>query len=143
MHRSNNSMILLNEQGIDIDDITRKRWERDIYNRFKEARERFPEFFPCFEIRNYPVNRLYYSIHFKPLTQYAERLTRHTPDFPHTETFKPIEMLWDEGGKSELDRLFARFPTQRSLKPAKQNWANHFWTSPIPDIFKTSRMSNR
>ncbi|MEQ9552773.1 MAG: hypothetical protein RIM23_24555 [Coleofasciculus sp. G3-WIS-01] len=124
MHGSNNSMILLNEQVIEIDEITRKRWERDIYSRFQEARERFPEFFPCFELKNYPVNGLYYSIHFKPLTQYAKRLTRHTADFPHTEQFKPIEMLWNEYGKSELDILFESFPTQRALKPAKLGWAN-------------------
>jgi hypothetical protein len=101
----------------------RQRWEQDITSRFREARARFPEFFPCFELRDNPQTGLQYSIHFQPLTGHAKALIQFAPQFPHQKEFKPIEQLWNEVGQSELDILFERVPTQLKLKPPKQLWS--------------------
>ncbi|MBE9125955.1 MULTISPECIES: hypothetical protein [unclassified Coleofasciculus] len=105
-----------------LDTITLNHWEKDIYNRFRESKKRFPEFFPCFKLKNHPVAGLCYSIHFQPLTQHAQALIGNAPRFPHQEEFKPIEKLWNEFGQSELDILFEHFPTQLALKPPKPEW---------------------
>lgn len=102
----------------------RQRWEQEIYNRFQEARQRYSEFFPCFELKEDPVEGLQYSIHFKPLTQYAKTLVYNAPLFPRREEFKPIEQLWNEDGQSQLDIIFERFPTQSALKLPKEPWAS-------------------
>ncbi|WP_233222523.1 hypothetical protein [Chroococcidiopsis sp. CCALA 051] len=99
-----------------------QRWEQEIYNRFREARRRFPEFFPCFEIKENPITGLQYSIYFKPLTKYAQKLACNAPLFPYQEEFKPIEQLWNENGQSELELIFNRFPTQSALKPPQPAW---------------------
>ncbi len=99
-----------------------QRWKQEIYNRFREARKRFPEFFPCFELKYNLVEGLQYSIYFKPLTRYAETLTCNAPLFPNHKEFKPIKQLWNENGQSELDIIFERFPTQLALKPLKAPW---------------------
>lgn len=104
-----------------------QRWEQEIYNRFREARKRFPEFFPCFELKYNPVEGLQYSIHFKPLTEHASSLTRNAPLFPHHQEFKPIERLWHSDGQSELDIIFDHFPTQLALDPPKQPWGARLW----------------
>jgi len=95
-----------------------QRWEQEIYHRFREAKKRFPEFFPCFELKP-SITGLQYSIHFQPLTKHAEALISNNPFFPHHEEFKPIEQLWCNG-QSELDILFASFPTQLALEPPKK-----------------------
>lgn len=99
----------------------RQRWEREIYNRFKEARKRYPEFFPCFELKE-SLQGLQYAIYFKPLTQYAKILTSKALHFPQQQQFKPIEQLWQENGQSELDIIFERFPTQLALKLPRKSW---------------------
>ena len=104
-----------------------QRWEGEIANRFREAKKRFPEFFPCFELLESPGTGLQYSIHFEPLTGHAKALTEQTPLFPHQKEFKPIEKLWHEDGSSELDILFERFPTQLALLPPKQPWGTRLW----------------
>ena len=104
-----------------------QRWKQEIYNRFREARKRFPEFFPCFELKYNLVEGLQYSIHFKPLTEHAKALTRLAPLFPHHEEFKPIERLWHSDGRSELDIIIEHFPTQLALEPPKQPWGTRLW----------------
>lgn len=101
--------------------LYRQLWEQKISQRFQEARQRYPEFFPCFELKE-SVKGLQYSIYFKPLTQYAQTLASNTSVFPHYQTFKPIEQLWQEDGQSELDRVFERFPTQIALELPKEPW---------------------
>ncbi|PPS39856.1 hypothetical protein [Chroococcidiopsis sp. TS-821] len=99
--------------------LCRRRWQQEIYNRFQEARQRFPEFFPCFELRETLDAKLEYSIHFQPLTQYAKVISSNNPLFPHSEEFKPIEQLWNSEGKSQLDIIFEHYPTQLALRPHK------------------------
>jgi len=99
--------------------LCRRRWQQEVYNRFREARKRFPEFFPCFDLRENSDGKLEYSIHFKPLTKYAKGLLVDNPLFPHNEEFKPIEELWNSQGKSQLDIIFERYPTQLELKVSK------------------------
>lgn len=70
-----------------------QRWEQEVYNRFQEARKRFPEFFPCFDLKYDLIEGLQYSIHFKPLTKHAEALISNAPLFPIQEKFKPIKQL--------------------------------------------------
>jgi len=96
-----------------------KRWQQEVYNRFREARRRFPEFFPCFELRENSDAKLEYSIHFQPLTKYAKVLSSNNPLFPDREEFKPIEQLWNSEGKSQLDIIFEYYPTQLALKASK------------------------
>jgi|UPI00058505C3 hypothetical protein len=110
--------------AIDITSLNffRQRWEQEIYNRFREARQRFPEFFPCFEIKEDPLAGLQYSIYFKPLTKSAQKLACNAPLFPYQEEFKPIKQLWNENGQSELEIIFDRFPTQSALKPSQAGW---------------------
>lgn len=96
-------------------------WEQDIYNSFKEARKRYPEFFPCFELKE-SLQGLQYTIYFKPLTQHAKTLVGNALLFPYQPQFKPIEQLWQENGQSELDMIFERFPTQLALKLPKKSW---------------------
>lgn len=98
-----------------------QRWEQDIYNRFNEARKRYPEFFPCFELKE-SVHGLQYAIYFKPLTQHAKTLVSNALLFPHYQQFKSIEQLWQENGQSELDIIFERFPTQLALKLPRKSW---------------------
>ena len=105
-------------------------WQQDIDKRFQEARKRFPEFFPCFELKFNMVEGLQYSIYFKPLTKHAEALTCNAPLFPNHEEFKPIEQLWNENGQSELDVIFECFPTQLALKPLKP-WRVQWWKSAL------------
>ena len=104
-----------------------QRWESEIANRFREAKKRFPEFFPCFELLEIPGKGLQYSIHFEPLTEHAKELSEQTPLFPRHKEFKPIEKLWHSDGSSELDILFERFPTQLALLPPKQPWETRWW----------------
>ncbi len=99
--------------------LCRRRWQQEIYNRFREARQRFPEFFPCFELRETLDAKLEYSIHFQPLTKYAKVICSKNPLFPHSEEFKPIEQLWNSEGKSQLDIIFEHYPTQLALRPDK------------------------
>ena len=113
--------ITISREDILISEAYCQRWQQDIYNRFQEAKKRFPEFFPCFELKYGSAARLQYSIHFQPLTGYAKALIQSRPDFPHQEQYKPIEQLWDASGQSELDRLFERFPTQQVLKPSRRS----------------------
>lgn len=110
-----------------------QRWQQEIYSRFQEARKRFPEFFPCFELK-YSPEGLEYSIHFKPLTRHAEDLTCQAPLFSTHEEFKPIEQLWSEDGQSELDIIFERFPTQLALQSRKEQWGQ-LWKS-IVELIK-------
>lgn len=99
--------------------LCRRRWQQEIYNRFREARQRFPEFFPCFELRETLDAKLEYSIHFQPLTKYAKVISSKNPLFPDSEEFKPIEQLWNSEGKSQLDIIFEHYPTQLALKAHK------------------------
>lgn len=98
--------------------LCRRRWQQEVYNRFREARQRFPEFFPCFELRE-NSEELEYSIYFKPLTKYAQGLLLNNPLFPHNQEFKPIKELWNSEGKSQLDIIFEHYPTQLALKTSK------------------------
>lgn len=98
-----------------------QRWEQDIYNHFKEAKKRYPEFFPCFELRE-SLHGLQYAIYFKPLTQHAKTLVSNVLLFPHYQQFKSIEQLWQENGQSELDTIFERFPIQLALKLPRKSW---------------------
>lgn len=109
------------QQKATIDFFYRQCWEQDIYNRFKEARNRYPEFFPCFELKE-SLQGLQYTIYFKPLTQNAKTLADNALFFPYQQQFKPIEQLWQENGQSELDMIFERFPTQLALKLPKKSW---------------------
>lgn len=118
-----------------------RRWKQEIYSRFQEARKRFPEFFPCFELKFNPEG-LEYSIHFKPLTKHAEDLTCHAPLFPIHKKFKPIEQLWSEDGQSELDIIFKRFPTQLTLKPHKEQWGTQLWKL-IVELIKQEKRLNQ
>jgi len=102
-----------------------QRWELEIASRFHEAKKRFPEFFPCFELLEIP-RHLLYSIHFQPLTGHANTLIEQNPTFPHQKLFKPIEKLWGEDGINDLDRLWLKFPTQLSLSPPKPSWTTKF-----------------
>lgn len=104
-----------------------QRWEREIASRFREAKKRFPEFFPSFELLESPGKGLQYSIHFEPLTEHSKALIDQTPLLPHHKEFKPIEQLWQEDGSSELDILFERFPTQLALLPPKKPWGTRSW----------------
>ncbi|AFZ28909.1 hypothetical protein Glo7428_0300 [Gloeocapsa sp. PCC 7428] len=99
--------------------LCRRRWQQEIYNRFRESRQRFPEFFPCFELRETLDAKLEYSIHFQPLTKYAKVISSNNPLFPNSEEFKPIEQLWNSEGKSQLDIIFEHYPTQLALKSHK------------------------
>jgi catechol 2,3-dioxygenase-like lactoylglutathione lyase family enzyme len=103
-----------------------QRWELEIVSRFHEAKKRFPEFFPCFELLEIPQQRLLYSIHFQPLTGRANTLVEQNPTFPHQKLFKSIEKLWEEDGINDLDRLFLKYPTQLSLLPPKPLWTTKF-----------------
>lgn len=100
----------------------RQLWEQQVCQRFQEARQRYPEFFPCFELKEDSVKGLQYSIYFKPLTQYAKNLVENASLFPHYQAFEPIEQLWQEDGQSKLDKIFARFPTQTALQPPRKPW---------------------
>lgn len=112
--------------AITVDNLLyRQRWEEEIYNRFREAKKRFPEFFPCFELKEFQGG-LQYSIHFQPLTERAKILATNNPVFPSKEQFKPIQQLWCNG-KSELDILFASFPTQLALKSIKVSREVGWW----------------
>jgi len=104
----------------------RQRWESEIVSRFHEAKKRFPEFFPCFELLEIPKQRLLYSIYFQPLTERANTLIEQNPTFPHEKLFQPIEKLWGEDGLDDLDRLFLNFPTQLSLLLPKPAWTTKF-----------------
>ena len=120
----NRQQVEIDQIIIPVDDIIMteaycQRWQQDIYSRFRETKKRFPEFFPCFELKYDLAARLQYSIHFQPLTGHATALIQSRSDFPHQEKFKPIEQLWDASGQSELDELFERFPTQLALNPPK------------------------
>ena len=108
-----------------------QRWQQEVYKRFQESKKRFPEFFPCFELKYSLVAGLQYSIHFKPLTKHAEDLSCNAPLFPTYEEFKPIEQLWNEDGQSTLDIIFENFPTQLTLMPLDQQSETKWWKSVV------------
>ena len=114
-----------------------QRWEEEVYSCFREAKKRFPEFFPCFELLESRGKGLQYSIHFEPLTGHAKALTNQTPIFPHKKEFKPIEKLWHSDGSSELDIIFERFPTQLALLPPKQPWGTRWLQLLLGLVHKT------
>jgi hypothetical protein len=127
MPLSEMDVVMLSVKDLQQAQRLRDRWQRDIYNRFREAKKRFPEFFPCFELRYDVREGLQYSIYFHPLTQHATVLLQLAADFPDRPHFKPIARLWDESGRSELDNLFARFPTQLALESFQPSPVERIW----------------
>ena len=83
----------------------------------RSAQFRYPDFVPYIQIfQPYSSSDIWeYSIHFEPLTQLAYEIACEVELFPAREHWQPLEMLWRENNKSEIDFLFEIFPDQASL----------------------------
>lgn len=98
-------------------------WET-VLSRYEEARWRYPDFLPIFNLRE-SYKGTEYSIQFIPDEEKARELGKVIEElgikgFPVNAEWKPIEMLPTHLG-SELDLIFDRFPDQTALETEVTN----------------------
>lgn len=100
-------------------------WET-VIDRYEEAKWRYPDFLPIFNLRE-SYKGTEYSIHFIPDEEKGTELRKVIEElgikgFPVSSEWKPIEMLPTHLG-TELDLIFDRFPDQTVLETEVTNLA--------------------